>query len=315
MNYISRCFLLLSMFFAFNVFGTKIEGSVPTAYPSTKMDSCEKEYILLVGNPGCGKSTLINALKKSEVAPSGISAGRGLTTILCEYYDGNKVYIDTPGLSDTHLRQQAAREIEEALKKQGIYRIIFVVTLEAGRVRPDDITTINTVMSAIKIERKCFNVIINKVNRLEKSKILSDTLKQALIYQDINGGEHKTNKIYYIDYNRDMEDELISILPLPAELEEFMHNKSDSIYIPRETIETVESSTFDEQKRILEEQTAALNKKIAEDKEFKDKLIQQMDAMKDALKRAQDKADQAEERARNASNSNSSSKDEGCNLL
>ena len=37
-------------------------------------------------------------------------------------------YMDTPGLSDVKLREQAAAAIEEALKSGGKYSICFVVT-------------------------------------------------------------------------------------------------------------------------------------------------------------------------------------------
>jgi hypothetical protein len=59
--------------------------------------------------------------------------------------------MDTPGLADVSMREQAAREIESALKKDGNYSIFFMITLEAGRVKPEDVTTINTVMDAVKV--------------------------------------------------------------------------------------------------------------------------------------------------------------------
>lgn len=43
-------------------------------------------------------------------------------------------YLDTPGLADIKLRQQAAEAITKALKQDGTYQVFFVITLEAGRV-------------------------------------------------------------------------------------------------------------------------------------------------------------------------------------
>ncbi len=40
--------------------------------------------------------------------------------------------IDTPGLSDVKKRERAAIEIEKALKKRGLFKIFFVITLESG---------------------------------------------------------------------------------------------------------------------------------------------------------------------------------------
>ena len=51
------------------------------------------------------------------------------------------MYLDTPGLADIKLRQAAASEITEALRRNGSYQIFFVVTLSAGRLRPEDLTT------------------------------------------------------------------------------------------------------------------------------------------------------------------------------
>ncbi len=41
-----------------------------------------RHHILLVGNPGTGKSTLLNSLVGSAVFKSGVTFGEGLTTYL-----------------------------------------------------------------------------------------------------------------------------------------------------------------------------------------------------------------------------------------
>ena len=73
--------------------------------------------------------------------------------------------LDTSGLADINLRQQAAKAITEALKQDGTYQIFFVTTLEAGRIRPEDMITIKLVLeSASDIEY--YSIIINKLSKV-----------------------------------------------------------------------------------------------------------------------------------------------------
>jgi len=120
---------------------------------------------LFVGNPGVGKSTLASALTGKTLFKSGTSQdGSGVTATLETYHLRDGVTImDTPGLSDAEKRKQAAKAIEDALSNGGFYRIFFVITQEAGRIRPDDLTTIQIVLDGVK-DVTSFGVIINKVS-------------------------------------------------------------------------------------------------------------------------------------------------------
>lgn len=101
--------------------------------------TAETSYTIFVGNPGTGKSTLLNGLANEVIFESGISYVSGLTQVLQIHSIGEGKFIgDTPGLSDATMRKQAATEIEKALKQNGKYRLVFVVKLDSGRVRPDD---------------------------------------------------------------------------------------------------------------------------------------------------------------------------------
>src|SRR5690606_19837181 len=77
-------------------------------------------------------------------------------------YEGRK-YIDTPGLNDMKSRKEAAREIETALKENTIYKIIFVITLEAGRAKSQDFKTVNTICEAITVPFN-YGIIFNKIH-------------------------------------------------------------------------------------------------------------------------------------------------------
>ena len=69
-------------------------------------------------------------------------------------------YGDTPGLSDVKYRKEVAQEITKALKQNGIYKLFFVASVEAGRVRPDDIITIHLILNSIQIKVN-YSIIIN----------------------------------------------------------------------------------------------------------------------------------------------------------
>merc|ERR1712050_711336 len=100
---------------------------------------------VLVGNPGVGKSAILNGLTGTKNFPSGISIGAGLTSQLAMFkYDGD-VYMDTPGLSDIELRREAAVSIKKAMSRGGKFKLFFVLTIEAGRCRPADVMTMKLV--------------------------------------------------------------------------------------------------------------------------------------------------------------------------
>jgi len=145
---------------------------------------CHKSDIIFCGNPGTGKSTLLSCISGLKFE-SGVSFGHGLTTELkfqTNPADPNTRYADTPGLADIALAEKAAAAIHKALqdaaKKGRSVRIIFVVTTDAGRVRADDLMTMNKVMESIalkggvKVEMNSHGVIVNKCILLKKKSFI-----------------------------------------------------------------------------------------------------------------------------------------------
>merc|ERR1712048_163386 len=74
-------------------------------------------------------------------------------------------FVDTPGLSEfTEERQrEASVEIMSALCERGWFQIFHVITLDAGRLRPDDLATIRMITASCgSFDSFLFTVVVNK---------------------------------------------------------------------------------------------------------------------------------------------------------
>lgn len=125
-----------------------------------------KKGIVLVGNPGTGKSTILNGLAGKVVFKYGISFGSGLTTMLNWFHTPTATVYDTPGLYDMGLVKKAGEELDMLLQTGEDISICFVVTLENGRVPKEDATTLDLVLSSItdRDMNNRFGVIINQMD-------------------------------------------------------------------------------------------------------------------------------------------------------
>lgn len=132
-------------------------------------DAMPMEHIVVVGDPGTGKSTLLSTMCKGAAQfKSGLSIGTGMTAALqTEVVDGKR-YSDTPGLNDASKKQAAANAISDAIILGGAVKLIFVVTLEAGRLRQSNLATVRLVLDALVAKGiqvdGLFSIIINKMS-------------------------------------------------------------------------------------------------------------------------------------------------------
>ena len=171
--------------------------------------------IIFVGNPGTGKSTLLNGIIGGHEATfrSGVSFGPGLTIELQWKQDPKTEYWygDTPGLSDVQQRKKAALAITKALRAgEDDYKLVFVITEEAGRVKAVDISTITTVLKAIveggAVKMPKYGIIVNKISK-KKIKRLHENVKSMENFKTCLHGNYPTDCVHFYAMNDDLHDE------------------------------------------------------------------------------------------------------------
>ena len=181
-------FNLAIFFFEFSKQNKNKTKQNKTKQKQNKKKKMLQYYTIFVGNPGVGKSTLLKSFPKAPSFQSGISIGQGLTQVLqlAEIAPGEYI-ADTPGLYDFFRRKEAAREIEKVLKKDGYYRLVFVITLESGRVRPEDAMMVKLILGAVGVAVP-FGIVINKLEKEVKGVLVSNELARKRVVTSILSG-------------------------------------------------------------------------------------------------------------------------------
>jgi GTP-binding protein EngB required for normal cell division len=246
----------------------------------------EKNY-LFVGNPGVGKSAIINALFGKVVAKSGLNPGVGLTKFFSEYKLSDKKLLDTPGLADIKLRKQAAEEIEKALKRGGEYHIFFVFTLQGLRVLDQDIASMNLILDAIECKEIKFNVIINSPSKQEFKRLQTSSDDLAVVSESVNSGKHKTQSIWIVPRDADLYDGDKEFFDIDNKAKDFIFNKSLSMSIDKENVHPIEWNQFEKFKEESEKNIQELKERIKNGDENHLNLVRELDRAKEALSNLQ----------------------------
>ena len=154
-------------------------------------------------------------------------------------------YGDTPGLADTKMRELAAQEIEAALRRNGMYRLVFIVTIEGGRVRPEDAATIRLVTQALK-KPIPFAVVLNKL-AADEVRALGEPENVKLVLESLLWScTRKTELVHLIEYETSLSGKNEALCPaiISERLKEFLGSVS-FFEIVEENVDNIERDSFD----------------------------------------------------------------------
>ncbi|GLD97314.1 hypothetical protein PINS_up006002 [Pythium insidiosum] len=177
---------------------------------------------LFIGNPGVGKSTLLNCLLGYCAFRSGLSFGGGLTTEVATAYDATRdaVFVDTPGLFDVAQEQDAADAITSVLRAPsgGEFKLCFFVRLAEGRVVCDDLVALERVLDSILLDDVPFAVIINDVKAVAYAELATGGSAFKRVVAQINSGRYTTPHILVVPRFRALFEADNALVKLPAAL-------------------------------------------------------------------------------------------------
>ncbi|KAF4149379.1 AIG1 family [Phytophthora infestans] len=200
---------------------------------------------LLLGNPGTGKSTLLNCIIGEQVFEAGICYGGGLTEFFRKHEHDGDVFMDTPGLADRKLMKKAAAAITEALRQSGAYKLFFMVRLENGRVVADDLSTIETVMSCIEAtEDVPFTVIINNIKKRQYKAMMERGNAFKEVVTLVNAGKYTTSHILFAPTLDNLDEEDNAAVTLPDHVTRFIFLSAPTVFIKPELVSDMKAEEF-----------------------------------------------------------------------
>lgn len=231
-------------------------------------------HVIVVGDPGVGKSTFLNSLVGVATFQSGLSLSCGLTKELQSVVIDGTRFSDTPGLDDNRLKEKAAAAIVQAVHLGGDVRLVFVLTMEGGRLRGSSLATIKIVLNALQragidVEGG-FSVVFNKVTVAELelwTADMSDAEVSDYLSDEIGLSDAKPQQVRFLTEEPVLKDSANGVHPQRGMLVSFL-NEMNIIPVPPGTIIAVDASNVKSAQEELETQLTAHRSKRSRTRRF-----------------------------------------------
>lgn len=228
-----------------------------------------------MGNPGVGKSTLGNRLAGQGVFKSGLNLGGGLTLSHSSVQVDHLQIHDVPGLLDVVHGAATGSQIRAAFGSAGRYKLVFVCTLEAGRVRPQDVAAMDIILDALP-GSPVYGVMINKLSPQVVSRLADGGMD--VVIRDFNSGRHSTPFFFISPLVEALLDaDESTIIPCPTAMRQWI-DLLPSNWIQPEQVGEIRSDQFAARTEGLERRISELRNDLQtqeEENERQRRVLQQ----------------------------------------
>ena len=237
--------------------------------------------IIAIGNPGSGKSSILNAFAGQLLFQSGVSVGSGLTTQLESRESNGKTYIDTPGLADYVNRKAAGEALSKVFLQGGRMKILFILTQQSGRIVLQDIATMKLILESVPEIGRNYGVFVNKVPEqvMDQLKNLENIQKFVLgMFLGIKD-EFRHNYVLILPTKSKMEcndNVLMATWEIHPSLEKFLKFMVPECDITPGKVRNINVDEIEQLTRHIEEVEAELRQNSEQHALEKERLIAQL---------------------------------------
>lgn len=128
----------------------------------------ETVHVVVSGNPGVGKSTILNSILGRNHFTAGVSYdGAGVTNRVTKVRHHGIFLVDTPGVSEIDKSSDNMKTLIDAISAQVNTKVLFIMTVDAGRVKPADVLLFQLILDHVgRNNIRNVALIINKVGTI-----------------------------------------------------------------------------------------------------------------------------------------------------